>query len=67
MNRLVFFVGTATNAWLRYPAWYGLFDYNLLYTNALIGVTIAIANLAKSLKPSLFLVGSGDPAEKILH
>jgi len=45
MNRYVFFVGTAANAWLRYPAWYGLFDYNLLYTNALIGVTIAIGRI----------------------
>ena len=44
-NRKLFFRGTATNAWLRYPALYGLFDYNLLYTNALIGVTIAIGRI----------------------
>ena len=45
-NRKVFFVGDGNNAWLRYPFWYGLFDYNLLYTNALIGITICISRLA---------------------
>lgn len=46
MNRQVFFDGDGRNAWLRYPFWYGLFDYNLIYTNALIGITICIARLA---------------------
>jgi hypothetical protein len=46
MNRKVFFVGTAANAWLRWPFWYGLFDYNLLYTNAMLGLTVCVARLA---------------------
>ena len=46
MNRTVFFVGNAVNPWLRLPFWYGLFDYNLLYTNALVGVTLCLARLA---------------------
>jgi len=47
-NRTVFFQSSKdkTNAWLRFPFWYGLFDYNLLYTNALIGITICISRLA---------------------
>ena len=45
MNKYVFFVGTAVNSWLRYPFWYGLFDYNLLYTNALLGLTVCIARI----------------------
>lgn len=42
----VFFIGNAKTSWLRYPLWYGLFDYNLLYTNALVGVTLCLARLA---------------------
>lgn len=45
MNKYVFFVGTAVNSWLCYPFWYGLFDYNLLYTNALLGLTVCIARI----------------------
>lgn len=45
LNRKLFFVGTAANAWLRLPFWYGLFDYNLLYTNALVGVAVCISRL----------------------
>ena len=46
MNRYFFFVGTPTNAWLRFPFWYAVFDYNLLYTNALLGLTVCIARVA---------------------
>jgi len=47
-NRVIFFTEdkATSNTWLRYPFWYGLFDYNLLYTNALIGITICIGRLA---------------------
>jgi hypothetical protein len=48
MNRLVFFVGWGKqgNAWLRFPFWYAIFDYNLIYTNALIGVMVCVGRLA---------------------
>lgn len=46
MNRYFFFVGTPTNAWIRFPFWYALFDYNLLYTNALLGLTVCVARVA---------------------
>ena len=42
MNRKVFFTGPAANTWLKNVFWYGLFDYALIYTNALIGTTICI-------------------------
>ena len=45
MNRKVFFVGPAHNNWLRLTFWYGLFDYNLIYTNALIGIAVCLSRV----------------------
>ena len=42
-NRKIFFVGPARNQWLRYAFLYGIFDYNLIYTNALLGVAVALS------------------------
>ena len=48
-NRIFFFQQSkhvAKSTWLKNPVMYGLFDYNLLYTNAFVGLTVCIGRFA---------------------
>ena len=46
VNKRVFFVGDYVNSWLRFRWLYALYDYNLIYTNALLGLAVVISRIA---------------------
>ena len=59
-NRFVFFTGPRGNKWLRHRFWYALYDYNMIFSNVLVGIVVMTWRFVLWLSLGIFCLGRID-------
>ena len=59
-NLWVFFTGPRSNKWLRHRFWYALYEYNLIFTNTLVGIAIMFTRAVMWMASGMFCLGRID-------
>ena len=59
-NHYLFFTGKGSNKWLRHRFWYALYEYNMTFTNTLVGIAIMFTRFATWLVTGMFCLGRVD-------
>ena len=59
-NLCVFFDGPRANKWLRHRFWYALYEYNLIFTNTLVGIAIMFTRSVMWMVSGMFCLGRID-------
>ena len=61
LNSYLFFVGAPSgNRWLRHRWWYALYDYNMIFSNTLVGLAVMTTRFILWLVLGLFCLGRID-------
>ena len=61
LNSYLFFVGAPSgNRWLRHRWWYALYDYNMIFSNTLVGLAVMTTRFILWLVFGLFCLGRID-------
>ena len=60
VNLCVFFSGPRGNKWLRYRFWYALYEYNMIFSNTLVGIAVMILRYLLWLVTGMFCLGRTD-------
>jgi hypothetical protein len=59
-NLCIFFVGPRSNKWLRHRFWYALYEYNMIFSNTLVGIAVMFTRFAFWLITGVFCLGRID-------
>jgi hypothetical protein len=60
VNLVIFFSGPRGNKWLRHRWWYALYDYNMIFSNTLVGIAVMFSRFVLWLVLGIFCLGRID-------
>ena len=60
VNLWIFFTGPRSNKWLRHRWWYALYEYNLIFSNTLVGIAVMFTRFVLWLSLGIFCLGRID-------